>query len=1201
MRSGPPQPPAAPTPPSQRDVFLDALEIADPVQRGEFLDKCCAGNPRLRAAVESLLASHRDDTFLEVPVVPAGSHGSQTGTAADPVAPTAGSVIGRYKLLQQIGEGGAGTVFMAEQEEPVRRRVALKIIKAGMDTKSVIARFETERQALAMMDHPNIAKVLDGGATTAGRPYFVMELVRGTRITTYCNENHLSTRQRLRLFIQVCRAIQHAHQKGIIHRDIKPSNILVTLHDGIPVPKVIDFGIAKAIDQRLTDKTVFTEFQAFIGTPAYMSPEQAEMSGLDIDTRSDVYSLGVLLYEILTERTPFDSDELVASGLDGMRRTLREKEPVAPSTRVQSLVETERTTTAGRQRTEPARLVSLLSGDLDWIILKALEKDRTRRYDTALGLAEDVQCYLDDEPVHARPPSAIYRFRKLARRHRLAFAATGAFVTALILGLAIATWQFVEKSRALRQVKTAEQEQRKLREEAELARATEAGLRRQAEQHEFRTRQRAYAADINLAQHALSMNNLGRARELLDRQSPVAGTPDLRGWEWRYLARLCQSDALFTLPRQSAEITGLSLSADSRWLAASTSKGDLVVFDARSREEIFRIPTGHGRPLVAFAPHTPLLAFSAAESTPTEGTGPGPGPGPWSNRRQRIRLWDPEERRFIAEFSTPGTALSLAFSRDGEQLAVISGDGQCLTWKITDAGSPISRPLPGLSSSRSLAAISPDLQFAAYTLQPSTVRVCEIASGRVLWTARAAEELVRALAFSPDASVLASSAGFVESAIRLWDNTTGSEILRLEGHRGWVGALAFWPDGTRLASASADQTVRLWNVADLRPAAASAEAPPATPPAPLSSVPETSAGTDESSTPREIAILRGHQIEVWSLALSPAQGTLISGSKDGAILGWDTTTQRRSRVHITLPEFARAWSFTPETNVILTGNADGRIRRWTGMDFQDATTIAELGEGYSAHLFSPDANQVVALGPLGRPLRLWDLTGKEPIQELKQENGWILPVGFITRPTGRHHLVVRRFPGGNLEEWDPARREAVQTWPQRGGGMGLGAFGLAFTPDAEWWFVDDDRGPATLLRETGNQRLPLELATAAPHLAAFSNDGHRLAIIGPSGTGELWGTDPVRRVATISGFLQGLSAVSFSSDGSRLAIGSDGREAIKLYDADNNLELLTLPAAGSKFQNLSFSPDGTVFGARNGRGLVFLWRALPTRQASTPD
>src|SRR5579859_725903 len=403
-------------------VFGAALELpAD--QRGAYLDQACAGDADLRQQVEALLRVHDEaGNFFDklAPVSrPTSADGAMSGSSdavhlpGVPVEKT-GDRIGRYKLLQQIGEGGCGVVYMAEQEEPVYRRVALKVIKLGMDTKSVIARFEAERQALALMDHPNIARVLDAGATDIGRPYFVMELVRGIKITDYCDQNNLSTRNRLELFVQVCQAIQHAHQKGIIHRDIEPSNVLVADHDGVPVPRIIDFGIAKVTtDQRLTNKTLFTAFEQFIGTPAYMSPEQAKLSGLDIDTRSDIYSLGVLLYELLTGKTPFESRRLLEAGLDEIRRIIREEEPVRPSTRLHTLDAAEQTTVAKHRQSDPPKLVHLIRGDLDWIVMKALEKDRARRYETANGLAADVRRHLDNEPVEAGPPSKVYRLQKM--------------------------------------------------------------------------------------------------------------------------------------------------------------------------------------------------------------------------------------------------------------------------------------------------------------------------------------------------------------------------------------------------------------------------------------------------------------------------------------------------------------------------------------------------------------------------------------------------------------------------------------------------------------------------------------------------------------------------------------------------------------------------------------------------------------------
>ena len=455
----------------EKTVFYAALDVADPAQRRQFLDQACASDAELRMAVEALLAVHADseqffdDCASSVMVLPAAEIESAAALTAELCGSVfeekPGTIIGRYKLLQKIGEGGCGLVYLAEQAEPVRRRVALKVIKLGMDTKNVIARFEAERQALAMMDHPNIARVLDAGATDTGRPYFVMELVNGVKITEYCDQNRLGLEQRLELFIQVCHAIQHAHQKGIIHRDIKPSNVLVTMLDGVPVPKVIDFGIAKATDEQLTDKTLlFTAYAQLIGTPAYMSPEQMELGGLDLDTRSDIYSLGVLLYELLTGRTPFDAKELLKSGVEAMRRTVREQEPHRPSAKLEGLRPEELTQTAVHRRLEPARFRLVLRGDLDWIVMKALEKDRNRRYQTAIGLGLDVQHYLNHEPVMARPPSNWYQLQKLVRRNRVIFIAGSAVVAALLIGTVTSTWLFIQE-RDARAIET------KLRQEAE--------------------------------------------------------------------------------------------------------------------------------------------------------------------------------------------------------------------------------------------------------------------------------------------------------------------------------------------------------------------------------------------------------------------------------------------------------------------------------------------------------------------------------------------------------------------------------------------------------------------------------------------------------------------------------------------------------------------------------------------------------------
>src|SRR5262245_41113886 len=408
-------------------AFLAAADQEGAAGRAAVLDRFCGADAELRRRVETLLRAHdAPGPFLESPTP------NLLATADErPVTEKPGTLIGPYRLMEQIGEGGMGLVFVAEQQQPVRRRVALKVIKPGMDTRQVIARFEAERQALALMDHPNIARVLDGGTTENGRPYFAMELVKGVPLTQFCDDNRLTTRERLGLFVSVCQAVQHAHQKGIIHRDLTPSNVLVASHDGTPVAKVIDFGVAKALGQQLTDRTVYTQLTQMVGTPMYMSPEQAGQSSLDIDTRTDVYALGVLLYELLTSTTPFDGERLRRAGYDELRRIIREEEPARPSTRISTLGQAATTMSANRQ-SDPRRLRQLFRGELDWIVMKALEKDRNRRYESASAFAADVQHYLKDEPVLACPPSAWYRFRKFSRRNKRA-AVMASLVSALLV------------------------------------------------------------------------------------------------------------------------------------------------------------------------------------------------------------------------------------------------------------------------------------------------------------------------------------------------------------------------------------------------------------------------------------------------------------------------------------------------------------------------------------------------------------------------------------------------------------------------------------------------------------------------------------------------------------------------------------------------------------------------------------------------
>jgi serine/threonine protein kinase len=677
---------------------LEALEMTTPEARAAYLQGACGRDVALRRNVDELLKEHfSNDSLL------AGSalEEKRAAVAESTVDEAPAQMIGRYKLLEKIGEGGFGEVWMAEQREPVKRRVALKIIKLGMDSRQIVARFEAERQALAMMDHPNIAKVFDGGATESGRPYFVMELVRGIKITEYCDQNQLPTLDRLKLFILVCQAIQHAHQKGVIHRDIKPSNILVTLHDGVPVPKVIDFGIAKATRGELTDKTVFTQFQQFMGTPAYISPEQAEMSGLDIDTRADIYSLGVLLYELLVGQTPFDAKEMMQGGLDALRQIIREKKPLRPSTKLNTLQGEARTTAAKRRQTDVGKLMHQLRGDLDWIVMKCLEKDRARRYETANGLAMDIQRHLSCEPVLARPPSQLYEFQKTVRRHKFGFAAAAAIILVLALGITLTTWQAVRATNA-EQVQKAQAEQ---------ARAA----RDRAEENALTAQRNAYAADMFAAQQAFESGNLGRARDLLKTHWAKRGDRDLRGFEWRYLWKLCQGDNIHTF-------------------------------------------SGHSNVVrcVAFSPNGKTLASGGGDSF--------------------VKLWDVANRQFVATLSALSDRVTwLAFSNDGETLATAADEGSIKLWNIKTH--QLIFTLSEKQAAR--IAVSPVGTLLAigygHPVFGDTVggpmKLWDYVTHELLKTF---PEPGSRLAFSPDGKVLAARCD--EDSIKLWNVATGQEI-----------------------------------------------------------------------------------------------------------------------------------------------------------------------------------------------------------------------------------------------------------------------------------------------------------------------------------------------------------------------------------------------------------------------------------------
>jgi WD40 repeat protein/serine/threonine protein kinase len=1116
-------------------LFRAAAELPSGAVRHAFLKQACAGDPVLRQRLETQLAAH-DQTNSPTPPEAPASNATINIDLSYPPDEAVGQTLGRYKLLENIGEGGCGVVYVAEQTEPVRRRVAVKVIKLGMDTKQVVARFEAERQALAMMDHPNIARVLDAGATETGRPYFVMELVRGIKITEYCDQNHLSTKERLDLFIKVCQAIQHAHQKGIIHRDIKPSNILVTLHDGVPVPKVIDFGIAKATEGRLTDVTVYTQLNQFIGTPAYMSPEQAERSGLDIDTRSDIYSLGVLLYELLTGTTPFDPYLLMVSGLDAMRETIREKEPLRPSTRFATLKGEELTTAAKQRSADSSKVLHQLKGDLDWIVMKCLEKDRTRRYDTATGLAFDIKRHLDNEPVLARPPSVAYKLRKAFRRNKLVCVAAIAVLMALVVGLGSATLMYFRE----REARIGEQQER-LR--AQSAQKVAENEREKASASQQQARRLLYAADMNLAQQALKLNNMGRARRLLDRHRPQPGEEDLRGWEWRYLWSQTRADDHETFfAGTNRLLCPLSFSGDGQLLAWEQD-GVTVVTDLISRREVLQ-RTNAFRPV--FAHHGTRLAFVERSAT--------------NDTIAVLDMATHKESRFETSLSstiwagsTPDDRLLLTVSsRPGDKN---KGDlpNNLTAWEIDTGRQLWQRGIdrPSTSNGRPYA-ISPDGAAFAAVLQDGKVQVLETQDGSERFTIRATEEYAMVVAFSPDSSTLLTGAGYTDSRIRLWDARSGMARSSLEGHSSWVSDLLFTLDSKVLISSSGDQTIRLWDWPTSKPA----------------------------------GVLCGHLDEVDGLALAPNGRTLVSRCKDGSIYLWDVTKPSRRSGYQTLPSRLDYLStvFTPEGQSILGADLKGGValwdafkltetRRWQG-DFTNGIEIT----------FSPDARWLTRGDPTGR-LRVWDTRNGLEITNIEAAPGrfyaWITQNGKF--------LVTTYGPPTNtvLETWN------TDTW-QRNGSLRLPFKGMkwAFAASRPNSFVISTDRALWLFDVSKLDQAPRQIECRGEALGlAMSPDGRMLAGAFEDGSVRLWDMETLKLLESFKGFLLSATSVAFSPDGRRLAASSNGQEAVKLWDAETRQEVLTLSGEGSQFFSLKFSSDGRCLLAINRAGLAHLWSA----------
>jgi WD40 repeat protein/serine/threonine protein kinase len=1122
--------------PSEKAVFHAALELTDAGQRRELLDSACKGAPTLRRQVEELLAAH-DENMLQVPAGAAAEFGVE-GKADMCMRKT----IGHYKLLEKIGEGGFGVVYMADQLEPIQRRVALKIIKEGMDTREVIARFEAERQALSVMNHPHIAMVLDAGTTDAGRPYFVMELVRGVPVTEYCDQEQLSTGQRLKVFADVCSAIQHAHQKGIIHRDIKPSNVLVTTDGDRPVPKVIDFGIAKAIQGRLTDKTLFTHFRQFIGTPVYMSPEQSRMSARDVDTRTDIYSLGVLLYELLTGNPPLDARKLESEPLDEICRQIRESEASKPSTRLSTMTQFERRSIASKRKTEPERLCRIVRGELDWIVMKAIEKDRARRYETAAALAADIQRYLTNEPIEAGPPSFLYRAQKFASRNRMAASMVATIACALVVGTAFSTVGLVQARRAQRGLEVT---QEKLTDQ--LAKTESA--RQQAEIN-------LYVSDMNRAATAYDESNIGLASSLLATHEASYG----ERFEWRCLQQLCQGDALHTFRQHTGPVNSVAVSQHGL-IASGSSDRTFRLFDIKTKREIVSREVSTGVKRVAFTPDGRLLAVAEDNSQVTL----------WSVESLKLVAELPQHQAQIAdiEFSPDGAMLALAPNSMGNPLRLWNWrsqelfavpreevKGRFVSFSSTGRFVALFGPTPQVSLAEAVASGTytryaemplahdwdvkdvafsrPDERYLA-TADGTQIRMWDLAEVRQaelagksaqpvsVLRARRSAHGTRTLSFSPDGRYLAS--GGRKGNVNLWRGRPpwrreDYELVTWRGHSAGVTSIAYSHDGAFVVSGSEDHSVRLW-------------------PGDASQIPVASAVADDW---------------IFAVAFSPDDGMLAAGGFDGRVSLFDTRTMEKrfdERLHdnqvmgvaispngrwLASCEGGWRWAhgasyYSPGRGVSLV-NLEDRERDY----YFDDIPVSVRG----AIDFSPDSRSLV-MGDFNGCLWVWDVQQRRLLKrtqadEQSRNRFWHAQYS----PDGKTIATV----GSRGVELRNAHSLEITTALVDAGGLG----GADFSADGQ--LLACTSGQQILLLNASNldEVKMLQGHSFGVQGLAFLRNGKTLASSSGDGTVKLWSLEAGQEVVTLYGHRGSVTGLAASHDGNMLASSGDDR-SIRLWRA----------------------------------------------------
>jgi WD40 repeat protein/serine/threonine protein kinase/Tfp pilus assembly protein PilF len=1149
-----------------KEIFLEAVKIA-PDRWDAYLVQACAGDEDLRGLVSDLLGAHKDaGSFLGSPAP------ALAPTVEGPVSERPGSVVGLYKLMEQIGEGGMGLVFVAEQQQPVRRKVALKVIKPGMDTRQVVARFEVERQALALMDHPNIAKVLDGGRTASGRPYFVMELVKGVPITAYCDQNQIPVRERLELFVWVCQAVQHAHLKGIIHRDLKPSNVLVLSQDGTPVVKVIDFGVAKAIGQQLTDKTIYTQFDQLIGTPLYMSPEQAGQSSVDVDTRTDIYALGVLLYELLTGTTPFDRERLKDASYDEIRRIIREEEPPRPSTRLSTLGQAAATTVSTQRQSDPKRLSQLVRGELDWIVMKALEKDRNRRYETANAFVADVQRYLHDEPVQACPPSAGYRLRKLVRRNRALIVTVGLVATALMVGTALSVWQAILATSAEHEMGTQRDAAKLAEGRAETQRIIAQQNLETAKTNELLARRRYYAAQMNRAMQAWETGQVGVLLELLEEQRPKYDQEDLRTFEWYYLWHVGHPRQAQTLRGHSKSVGIVAFSPDGRTLASQSKDYVVKLWDLSTGKERGSVRGGEVGTLT-FSPDGKILAT-----------------GGW----QHLKLWDVASQREWADFPVSEEVWHLAFSPDGKTLLYGGLNYVRLLNVATGAQEAALQGHPGIARATGFsAAFSPEGKILTAEYVGSEVKICTWDGAT--WREKAAlkgQDKAKfrdnathgPLPFSPDGKVLTHGV----TSVTLWDVTEGKERATFRAPSE-VSCVAFAPDGKSVAAASNDRIVRVWDLAT---------------------------GHEQ--------VLGAHLGQVGSIAYSPDSRFVATACDDTTVTVWALADQREPDT-LSLNAQVDALALAPDHQLLAARSPDGGIKLW---DLKTGKVLATLQEAPRpgdpnkivpvqglALAFSPDSKLLVS--NRGALHSLWDVARRKVQVTLPRSSQPISALAFT--PNGQtlaifYGLEFTRNPqtlaifygyhGDSVKLWDLSTEQARASFTTkqfratRYAGL---VVAVAFSPNGKTLAGGLGRGVVGLWEtDSGKEKARFVGDISSGHfLLVFSPDGQTVAQGCQHGIIRLLDVSTGQLRATLKGHADDVRSLCFFPDGKTLASGSQD-QTVRLWDVATGQERCTLKGHAGAVLSVSVAPDGQTLVTGSTDGTVKFWRAAAGLEARAP-